>query len=358
MRRGEFPYKKSEMCEVNVERSYSAPPFSYAVNNELLPHWKEFAAALKQFTPAINLLPDNCESRFSLHYVQLNPNAMYLVKEALMGMPFNRLDFNSNTNGDGTRGGMNVDAILDVVESNKHLRKLFIRRNLIVSQHIERLCSAVRNHHLVELDLFDSFEPGIGDEMLASLLTIDDLKLEKLGMSSNHITSVGSAVVADFLATNTRLKELDLRDNNLNDSDAELIANALRSNMTLRDLNLEDNNFTDAGDEALHLVIYDDSSLNAVADSNHTCDAHFIFSNWHENWRINKGGKIYYLLSCRNKTGSNAKHFDDLDVKILPNMLDAVQKYQNHANGHDLSIFRGAEPLSILFEIMRKWDKV
>eukprot|EP00986_Skeletonema_menzelii_P013449 scaffold7852_cov151-Skeletonema_menzelii.AAC.14 len=140
---------------------------------------------------------------------------------------------------------------------------------------------------------------------------------------------------------------------------AQLIANALRGNMTLRDLNLEGNNFTDAGDEALHLVIYDGSSLNAVADSNHTCQINgYIFSNWHENWRINRGSKIYYLLSCRNKTGSNAKHFDDLDVKILPNMLDAVQKYQNHANGHDLSIFRGAEPLSILFEIMRKWDKV
>ena len=357
MRRGEFPCKLRDM--INVEMSDSEPPFSYEVNTELLPHWNEFAAALKQFTPAIKLSPDNCESSFTFYSVQLNPNAMLLIKDALMGMPFKMLDFTNNNNGDGARGGMSVDAILDVVESNKHLRKLVIWKYQIGSQHIERLCSAVRNHHLVELDLHNSFEPGIGDEMLASLLTIDDLKLEKLDMSSNHITSVGSAVVADFLATNPRLKELDLSDNNLNDSDAELIANALRGNMTLRDLNLEDNNFTDAGDEALHLVMSDDSSLNAAADSNHTCQINgYIFSNWHENWRINRGSKIYSLLSCRNKTGSNAKHFDDLDVKILPNMLDAVQKYQNHENGHDLSIFRGAEPLSILFEIMRKWDKV
>eukprot|EP00986_Skeletonema_menzelii_P011781 scaffold6179_cov120-Skeletonema_menzelii.AAC.1 len=282
---------------------------------------------------------------------------MYLVYEALMGMPFNRLDFTNNNIEDGVRGGMSVDAILDVVESNKHLRKLVIGRNQIGSQHIERLCSAVRNHLLVKLDLFDSFEPGIGDEMLASLLTIDDLKLEKLDMSSNHITSVGSAVVADFLATNTRLKELDLRDNNLNDSDAELIANALRSNTTLRVLLLEDNNTTDAGEEYFRPVMCDESSLNSVADSNHTCRLPGFMSsscyNPSSDMGENRGRKLYGLLSSRNKTMSNVQHFSDIDVKVLPNILQAVQNYSNNMHGYEK-----ANPLSIVYEVMRRWDKV
>ncbi|KAL7494480.1 hypothetical protein ACHAWT_005371, partial [Skeletonema menzelii] len=65
------------------------------------------------------------------------------------------------------------------------------------------------------------------------------------------------------------------------------------------------------GVEALYLVMSDDSSLNAAADSNHTCQIKGLSSyNWHKNWRINRGSKIYHLLFFRHETGSNAKHFD------------------------------------------------
>ena len=124
----------------------------------------------------------------------------------------------------------------------------------------------------MELDLSNCFEPGNGDAMLTSLLTSGGLKLEKLVMSSNNITSGVSTLLADFLATNPRLKELNLVDNRLNDSDAALIANALRSNTTLRSLQLgNSNSITHTGVESFRLVLYDESSLNAAADSNHTC---------------------------------------------------------------------------------------
>jgi len=66
MRRGEFSNEWT--CNTRgifIDLDDGFPQFSDAVNNELLPHWKEFAAALEQFTPAINLLPDNFESLFS-----------------------------------------------------------------------------------------------------------------------------------------------------------------------------------------------------------------------------------------------------------------------------------------------------
>eukprot|EP00574_Skeletonema_japonicum_P009845 CAMPEP_0201717030 /NCGR_PEP_ID=MMETSP0593-20130828/2871_1 /ASSEMBLY_ACC=CAM_ASM_000672 /TAXON_ID=267983 /ORGANISM="Skeletonema japonicum, Strain CCMP2506" /LENGTH=304 /DNA_ID=CAMNT_0048206987 /DNA_START=36 /DNA_END=947 /DNA_ORIENTATION=- len=219
IRRGEFPHTMGVFPHtdtgVDLEMNDSIPPFNFTVNNELLPHWQEFTAALKQFTPAMNLLPDNVASYFSLDHVQLNGDAMFLMKNALIGKPFQRLDFINNDNGDGARrGGMGVDAILDIVESNNHLQKLSILRNRIGTHHIERLCSAVRNCHLVELNLFNSFEPGIADRMIASLLTIDDLKLKKLKMSSNHITSVGGTILAGYLATNPKLEELYLSENN------------------------------------------------------------------------------------------------------------------------------------------------
>ena len=379
MRRGEFNSCIGD-SGVEVEMNDEDPLISFEVNNELLPHWKEFAAALKQFTPAINLLPDNCESSFSFYSVQLNLSAMYLVRDALIGKPFKKLAFTNNQNGGE---GMSVSAILDVVQSNKNLRKLVIDRNQIGSQQIERLCSAVRNHPLVELELNHCFEPGIGDEMLASLLSIDDLALEKLVLCSVNITTVGATLLADFLATNPRLEKLNLHENHLNDSDAELIANVFRSNTTLGYLDLSDNNITNAGVEALRLGIYDDSSLNAVADSNHFCsvilgwDYHDIDLDWialdywnsHEEEQVNRGRKIYYLLSLRNKTMCNTQHFGDIDVKILPDMLAAVQKYFHTLKSHNeytrrsyflLSLAKkldDVKPLSIVYEAMRKWDK-
>ena len=225
--------------------------------------------------------------------------------------------------------GMSVDAILDIVESNKNLRKLEIASNRIGREHIERLCSAVHNHALVELDLSGCFEPGIGDEMLTCLLTIDGLKLEKLVMYDNNITSGVSTLLADFLATNPRLKELDVVGNNLNDSDVALIANALRSNKTLRSLRLGGSNcqgttqvvliptlsteklirghsITEVGKESLRLVLYDESSLNAAADSNHICTVDlgwkaFDDYNSHDEGHINRGWKIYSVLSTRNE---------------------------------------------------------
>eukprot|EP00984_Skeletonema_dohrnii_P022835 scaffold11933_cov117-Skeletonema_dohrnii-CCMP3373.AAC.7 len=361
MRRGEFPSVNNNGDDgkgIYIEMYDSGPPLGYALNNKLLPHWQEFAAALKHFAPAINVLPDNCESFVELYFVQLNHEAMLLIKEALIGKPFQKLTFTNNDNGDDDfPAGMSVDAIIDIVESNTHLQKLEIRRNQIGRDHIERLCPAVYTHPaLVELDVFNCFEPGIGDTMLASLLTSDDLKLEKFVISDNYITSGVSTELADFLATNPRLKILSLGGNNLTDSDAALIANALRSNTTLRTLLLYGNNITKVGKESLRLVLYDESSLNVTADSNHTCTVDLLWHdidgyNSHEQGHINRGRKIYSILSTRNEMMSNVQHFSDIDVKILPKMLEAVQKYAT--NVHDYKV----NPLSIVYEVMRKWDK-
>eukprot|EP00984_Skeletonema_dohrnii_P029094 scaffold19434_cov121-Skeletonema_dohrnii-CCMP3373.AAC.10 len=361
MRTGEFPYERYRNEKgVHIDMYNVVDPQDRgAVKNMMLPHWKEFAEALKHFTPAINLLSDEYESYFHFDNVnvQLNHNAMLWIKEALIGKPFQKLGFVSNDNGEDDPAGMSVDAILDIVESSKHLRELEIRRNRIGRDHIERLCSAVCTHPaLVELDVFNCCEPGIGDAMLASLLTSDDLKLEKLFMSDNYITSAVSTLLSDFLATNPRLIELSLEENNLNDSDVALIANALRSNTTLEYLRIDSNSITHTGAESLSLALCDGSSLNSAADSNHTCTVYLGWNavddyNLHEQGHINRGWKIYSILSTRNEMMSNVQHFSDIDVKILPNIVEAVQKYET--NVYDSKV----KPLSIVYEIMRKWDK-
>jgi hypothetical protein len=50
---------------------------------------------------------------------------------------------------------------------------------------------------------------------------------------------------------------------------------------------------------------------------------------------------------------SNVQYFDDIDVKILPFMLKAVQRYAIVIHPYD-----SVKALSIVYEVMRKWDKV
>jgi hypothetical protein len=369
LRRGKFPNENDKMKKIIVELDEDGPTFNYTVNNYLQPHWREFSDALKQFTPAFGVLPDDCETSLCFCNVQLNHNVMLLIKDALMNQPFQRLVFMNHRSTravDGNCLGMSVDAIVDISTSNKHLRKLDLDGNDISRGQIGKLCFSVHAHpSLVDLDLRSCFEDegGLGDEMMVSLLTSGTLKLERLVMSCNGITSNVTTVLSDFLATDPPLKELDLGENHLNDNDAVLIANALRSNTSLRMLDLVGISITDVGRKSFRLALNDDSTLNSISDSNHSCKICLdVSGSWNMNWakiarEKNRGRKIYTLLSSRHKSVSNVQHFGDIDVELLPVIVGAVQKYASFQSTMSDHI-NFVKALSIVYELMRKWDKV
>lgn len=367
MRSGEFPdeeyvYRHEKGITLEIGSGYDE-----FVNEYLLPYWREFAAALKEFNPAFGVLPDGFTTFFNMYHVKLNNDAMLLLKDALINKPFLSLSFENEIDEDGEYvGGMSVNAIMDIMDSNKHLRHLHIKNNPIARDHIGKICSAVHNYSLIKLSLDHCFEDGLGDEMMTSLLTSDGLNLERLSMVSNGITSNVTTLLSDFLATNPPLKEINFWRNHFNDDDAVVIANALRSNTTLKDLDLELNSITNAAAETFRLVLHDDRSLNSISDSNHSCSVRLEsgYYRWNRNCSFyervkNRGRKIYTLLSLRNKALSNIQHFGDIDVKVLPNMIEAVQRY---ANMYDWSYngvsIENVKPLSILYEVMRKWEEV
>jgi hypothetical protein len=133
------------------------------------------------------------------------------------------------------------------------------------------------------------------------------------------------------------------------------------------------------GARAFLLLSNDESNLSSVALSNHSC---YIRGVWREpptlnkhfwwdeirSWdttrlrketELNRARKIYNLLSLRNKSLSNVQHFDGIDVKILPNMVEAVQRYSGLVNEQsEVEQDHNVKDLSIVYEVMRKWDKV
>ena len=364
MRRGGFPDDSIQLLP--QFRGFSleiGSGYDDEVNNYLLPHWRAFAAALKLFTPALDVLSGDNESYFNMYHVELNNDAMLLLRDALMNKPFRSLSIVNNPDGNADVGGMSVGAIMDIMGSNKNLRSLDIGNTHIPRDCIHRICSSARNYPFLELSLGNCFRGTLGDEMLTSLLRWSrHLKLEKLSLCRNGITSRGIRLLSDFLATNPPLKKLDLEGNLLTNHDAALFANALRSNTSLRCLDLSDNRgITDEGGEAFRLVVNDDSTLNSVADSNHSCSVYLSVNNfWNLNWyesgnelakdlEKNRALKICMLLSSRNRSMSNVQHFGGMDIKMLPNMIEAVQRYANLVS---------VKELSIVYEVMRKWEEV
>eukprot|EP00985_Skeletonema_marinoi_P002061 scaffold834_cov144-Skeletonema_marinoi.AAC.8 len=339
LRRGDFPVHEgisqgNKGIHLIVDAEFPSIEMVDDAYDILAPHWKEFAAALKHFKPAFDVFPDDCETSIAFKNVKLDEEMTHLVKDALMNMPF---------------------------KINDGQQQMFT---------IAELSSAIHRHpSLVDVAFDHCFTSGsgLGDEMLHSLLGTDNLKLERLSMPNSHLLGFHNGfnvctLLSDYLATNPRLKELNLNDNNFDDSDAFLIANALRSNTTLRHLYIDGNQIGDDGAEALKRALYNGSSLNSVSDSNHHCYIdtdyfmmlHNMDLNESEDREINRAHKIYYLLSSRNKTMTNVQDFGDIDVKLLPNILEIVQKYSRSTGGDNFCV----EALSIVYEIMRRWDEI
>ncbi len=372
LRRGDFPDFESVYTNdadkgirlvTNIDEAL--PPFD-EVADPLYPHWEEFAAALEHFKPVFDRLPNDCKSFISFTNVQLIRHNTQRINEALRSTPFTRFHFQQNCQ---LHGGMSTLAAL--MENNTHLQQLELHRIQDMDRNdIAELSSVIHRHpSLVDIEFDECFSDGLGDDMLRLLLRAGgDLKLERLSMPRNHLRGFNVwTLLADFLATNPRLTCLQFDENYLDDNDVALIANALRSNTTLKYLGIGRNNGTNDGVEQFFTVLYDKNSLNSTADSNHSCsiDADSIMiengvSLWNSDSReVNRAQKIYSLLSIRNKTMSNAQHFGDMDINLLPRLLEVVQKYSRLMEEEEEDEeYVQVKALSIVYEIMRRWDKV
>jgi hypothetical protein len=72
--------------------------------------------------------------------------------------------------------------------------------------------------------------------------------------------------------------------------------------------------------------------------------------------------KIYSILSVRNRkcSNSNVLYFSDVPVEFLPDMLISIQQYSRYYSGNNAppKHHKHVEALSVVYEVMRRWDKV
>lgn len=193
---------------------------------------------------------------------------MDILSDALKTAPLYRLAFlNVGLENDGIR------FLRHVIKTNPCLSNFSLRKNTIADgSEALSLIDTISNHGGIRIVSLD--ECGIdGSVLSANLDTVPTLfRLEAVGLGGNSLGSKGAYLISKCLADNPFINFLDLDDNLFNDHDAMLFAMAMKSNTNLVNLSLRGNNFTNIGISTLYKSIFDYDSLNAISESNHTCE--------------------------------------------------------------------------------------
>jgi len=300
----------------------------------LLPHWEELANALQLYQST------DVSKVFSIDAIQLTPSIMDLLAPALMGKLIKCISFDNNELDDNVREGIEFAA--KSIRSIQGLTEFNWSSNHISSERdAQYLVDFVISHPSIDTIQFtDCFgEDVCGYNILCQLLASGNYK--QIIFNHNFRGTGGRTEIPDYIATNPPLNKLLLSGNELNDDDIQLIVRALKHNTNLRHLRLEHNNITEVGKAALIKLVYDTTSLNSMADCNHTCCIDSISYGDMPNPNLSKESprkrrarKIYHLLSERNKELSNTQHlnseFDEEDessMKLVPKVLECVHSY-------------------------------
>ena len=251
--------------------------------------------------------------------------AMYLL---FSGAPnLKHLDLTGNRIGFANDGGMNL--IREILSLNDH-------------------CGG----RLETLNLSHNFLCDRAAILLAETMMMSDFKisLKRLDLSLNYIGVRGAAALAEVVACNSPLEHLLLRCNSVGDSGAALLASALKSNSTLLELNLGYNGITSVGMNALRMAVYDTSSLDSIATSNHTVS--IMFNGYCADFkelgctkeqllemdqvlRINALPKHYpdlppvpqLKMAFRLRQSFDIKYFHQIDRKHMPEVLRFVSAH-------------------------------
>ena len=351
-----------------------------------LPHWREFTDAIEVHQHSEASGNSDADTKFSVLWVQLIPKILDMLALALRGEKIKEFLFVAN---DFLEANDGIEFVGKLLQHNPWLTKFTWIGNILHNQHeANTLAGALSHSHYLEyIDLSDSCGPNVnGYDLLCKLIT-DNPGLKQLSFGNyfgtNRTRTGGSPQLFDFIATNPPLEVLSLIDNEFDDDDISLLSDALRQNTTLKDLRIDLNSITDEGCNFLadalganttlneldlggnilissegcntmERAVFDQSSLHAVACSNHVCQISTT-DNWLNDLtpKINCDNKIFNVLCSRHRECSNTYHLDqemvdEESLKLVPRVLEIPARRMERCLYLRLC-------LSIMYELLRSW---
>ena len=352
----------------------------------LLPHWREFCNAMEswQLSDIRGTIERTHPFNLCIQNIEMPRNVLKMLSECLKWIRLGHVE-HLHLEENEFQGSDGIEFAVEVMQSQKKMIGFRYESNPVDNgQDCQRLVDAIASHPSLSNCYLNGLCGGErnGHDYLVDLLRKEGMK--EVDFAGCGVNTPGQSALFDIIKLHPNLDRLRLDNNKLNDRDAIHLADALRYNRTLVHLQLWGNEFTQVGEDALKNAIYDDSSLNAVSDSNHVCKVYGLRFTSNKGYSVNVQGwgrydvyhnqcqvlsrarKIFHFLGNKCKEGRNCLHLEtergEDTLKAVPLALAAVQIYgeqlsQGHAGAatKEGKEKKGATELSITYELLQRW---
>ena len=393
LRHGTFGLK-DDCEELDFGDRNGYPPL-IRYDRALLPHWVEFCRSMVdwQFSSVRGTIERTHPFKVFITNVELPINVLNMLRKCFRPGGLGHVN-TLQLKGNDFEGSDGIEFALEIIQSQKEMIEIDYENNPVDNdEDCQQLVDAIASHPQISWCGLEGLCRGErnGHDYLVRLLRQERMK--KVSFGRCGLSTNSQSTLFGTIKLHPNLAYLFLGGNKLNDKDAIHLADALRYNRTLETLSLRGNDLTRFGENILKKVIYDDSSLNALANSNHVCTIEgLFFSDNHSGVRYynvyrnedvcwNDGEndpkrfrarKIFHLLRNRNKIGRNALFLETEMVgdtlTIVPLALATVQTYgeqwvEGARYDDDADDFvpvkdrenDEAAELSITYELLRSW---
>ncbi len=268
---------------------------------------------------------------FSIYKIHLHRSISSLMFSALQGKHLKKLTL-SETN----LCSVGFASLAEYLGSNTTLQQLTLDKNRIdESVDTEQFGKVLRKHP--QLEYLSLSECKIGNN-ISALSDILHSSMKSLGLGCNEIGSQGGFIIASYLTSNPPMESISLERNQLNDADLIHFANSLKTNTRLSQLTLSANKFSLAGVKVLFKEIFNPTTLNNVADCNHTCTLHLFTKFFNPIQRVNACSidQPQSLVAAENKRNkillalriadSQIPYFEGVPLEMMPFVLTQIQQ--------------------------------
>ena len=157
-----------------------------------------------------------------------------------------------------------TDDIVDILSINTQLEELDIGNNILKTRNMMKILSSMQL--FTSLKVFRISNCSIGSEAaeLLECVLCDNVQLQELDLSGNHLQSKGCIVICRGLQQVSTLTKLYLSNNDICDEAADNMASVLSHNKQLKVLHLDGNSFQENGIRKIASALKHTSTISAL----------------------------------------------------------------------------------------------
>ena len=301
----------------NYDISVRIPTDEDAVRS-LLPPWKTLVDAIRSSNDTDNQF-------WSFDKARLTTEMINILQPVILTRNILKLKVNNDgsTNEHYDQGMYNL--VCEVIEKNTTVKCLTLTHAFRFGS---RLYAALENNQSLEEVHLIFMQLG-SREVLSSIFNACK-NLKYLDLNGSNLGRDGGDMIATFLKSNPGLEHLCLLQTGVTNDDAVQISEALQSNTNLRVLSMV--NIGWRGRKAMCNVLFNGSTLDTVAKSNHSCfvqsasrickyEALLDILNRKGNPKDNRKWKVLSVLYATKGEGIGEEFKCYQNLKLIPEML-------------------------------------